>query len=1469
MTLTASAYTQVFGATEFAQGIHTICKTPLDGRVLFAFGYTFGTDFFKGVVIDINGSKTGVLIGTATNLERGGVDQFFSDIDLAPLTSDGTDGAGYWMNDRSSNDIQVNTFSIDGSRNITMNTLLEIPTDSGQEDHTAIDRIDDTHLFVIHNKWVFGGGRANCYIITESSGTHTASSALILETDTDLDSKVSCVVLSSTRALVFYEHDADGCQVSLIDISGANPTLVDGPDQIESGTSFDYVHYHKLSGKIDSTHAVIAYQAGATIKMRIIRNNSDTINIGASVTDNSSGNRISVATSDDGERVAVAHRSGGTIRTYTVIGETLSQNGDEFTLPNNPTPNAPLRSTIAFAQMDGTDYLWVSVHDDTDGTLWAAQIRDDPFNTVPLNTLTLVGSAETASIYRTQLMATLTLTVSAEFITQNIVALSTLTLAGSAVSIFIIPINLSTLTLASSSQVLFIKRVVGVQTLTLASSPPSLAILPGEAIIVTSSLTLVSGPQDLGVAAPGVVVLDTLTITSSPESLARVQTFIFNPTQISNLRNTQHEVTARLTIFSPPVLWTGQVDGTHDRGETDIVYNSGSGSLDFVRDFLQIIIGTSPGADDIGRLRIDDISSMLLVTGTITVDENAIVWLPGMHLSIEHLFPIERINPRIAGGVLYKYFDVAYTNQNAQDETEPVCVAGADQVAELVAGAHVFDIDLSESYPTTSGVISSFALSVAPTLGATVVFDTGTGIGTVTVDRAGYWWAICSTTDSFGNTMERFVLLRAHDSTDTDFIEVTITGYSETWGGGVRMSVEARENLTLSDVPDNAIAYLWHENKFDGSVGYVNILNIQDTILFNGYVRSDRGRSDFNTGDKSASFELTTVDGLMENLPLRSITVRLKSTPTDWWQYQLLTTGEAIWFLFRWHSTIPWRHDMIGIKDFDAQQRRLAADFEEGSLFRMANQVGFDRGVVAKITCDRLGRIHFVQDTQLLNQTQRDAIVSAFDIQEGDVSGVIDIVRDPEPRVHQMQISGFLYSTSGNGTPFISIIPGYRPADISISMPERRGSSFRNIPGQLLLSQQDSNERLGRFFAQANLSIKEFRIPFRGNYLTTLTTIPSYGWYKLNIQNSNIARELNVNSLRLLCRSIQANIDSQSGMLQVTGVFEPEAQGPDGILGNYSTGGVEPTIQVLPAPEEVEFAAEALLVTQSAEFRRTYPEELQDTDWTQFDASSFNHVAIDPWWRIVNETEDPDKLIWIGVGSGTITLFNQALDAADIETDITPTNDPPNTWSDGVAPTVAALEFVEVLGDRFVQDRFYVLAEWQEVGGDWRTWVAITTDAGITWTWLDFFDGYALADQGKARNLAVNGTYLMTVLVEAGTGVTRDTEYLRVYTKGNLIGFSRTITNTSAGVLGWDTVESASVVTVTDDDDVWFVFGNIVGGPANPAATEHIIFTLDAGATWDVYEGRWSLGGDNDKCIALRIGPIDTAGFRKIWAIRS
>lgn len=1278
--------------------------------------------------------------------------------------------------------------------------------------------------------------------------------------------QIDVISLSSSLVCALYTKAVGGGLLgnAIYTVSGDTITLDDGTTAFPGTSQFfaAEARAHQITS-FSTTKWVVGYSVASNDNKIAVVEDTGSLVIGTPLQLTGAGDYFSALAANVSDQITVLVRAPLRMVSYTESSRALSSNSDDTNVPNSTSPSAGTPVAGYIGQVDTGQWILATWDSNTEAQGYQASPASA---TVSVNTITLASSPQSLSVDVNPNLSTLTLASSAEFITHNPVALFTITLVSSPESLDVIPVPLATLTLVSSPEVILIGQAFGVDVLTLASSPQALTVVPGGAIIVCASVTLVGTPQSFGsLTAPVTVTMATLTLASvgSAVPLARVQVYFFLPAELTNLRDTSHKSDLRLTIFAPPILWTGRVAGVHNRGDTVITYDGGSGSLTFVRAGLQLWVGTAPGLGDIDKNRLDDVGSMLLATGSFVTDENGTVWEEDQYLSIKHLFPVERVNPRLFGGVLYKFYDVAYVAQNGQDDTDPVCIAGSDQVGDLVAGSLVFNMDLSDSYATTGGVISSYALSVAPTTGAVVSFNTGTGIGTVTVSQAGYWWAICSCTDSFGNLTERFVFLRAHDANDTDFIKVKITGYQENWGGGVSISVEGRTDVLLSDIPDNAIALLWYDNYFDGVSGYVSIFRRDDgrsnNLLFDGYVRKDTGRDDFATGDGSVTFNITTVDGLMANLPMRGIPLRINSSPSDWYEYQLLTTGEAIWFLFRWHTTVHTRHDILGIRTFDSTQYRAAADFEEGSIFGMVNRVAFERGVIAKITCDRLGRIHFVQDSQLLNQSGRDALTNVISFTENDVGGVINTVRDPEQKTYTMQLSGFSYDNSGDGTPFISIIPAYRPSGTTFSVPERRGGSVRNVPTQLVESQQDANERVGRFYATDNREIKEFRIPFRGNYLGALTTIPSVGFYELDIANTSLARQLDINKIRLICRSIQASDDQ--GYLSVTGVFEPEAIGPDGIQGNYPSSMADPLVPDAAVDQalEVEEASEAAFVTQSTWIRRTYPVAIADATWTSLDATDFLHGVIDPWWEVINNTSDPDSIIWWSVGVGVIEYTDRATGTT---TDVTPTNDPPNTWSDGVAPTVANLSFVEILGDRFIQNRFYVLAEWQEAGGDWRSWVAYTSDYGVTWNWLDFYDGYTLLSAARGRNLTVNGTYLLAVLWE--NTATGGMEYLRAYRKSDFIGVYRELMNNSSRSDDQASVQSCKVTTVVDDDSLWFVFGCVRGGfYLESTIFLQIIVSVDAGVTWTLYQ-KWKA----DKCVGLRVGDADDIGQRPVWAWR-
>lgn len=1464
--------------TQIASALNTLTPRSIDQLgvdVEMAYCVFNNATLYYGVALKLSGAS--VTVGAEDSIDQAGNSSLDS-MDVIGQKADGSKAGHYYMDDsdfkNEANIHDVNTTSLA----LTLGSSpLTVPSDSGSEDRHAMGRISDTLALIIHQKWVSGGGRLNAYKLTEASSAYTAGSALTIDSDVDNDEMLALAILSTSRAFAFYWSDVGDMKVALLNISGATPTLTDGPDIFDTGARMDNAHRQKRAIPLSSTKAVVGYHEGTTVKLCVIENVADVITPGTPFTVNTGGNRVNSIAQKSATQFLVSYRSSAVVESFTVSGTTITRDNDSITLPAAPGPASIAESILALVDTTGGTDEWIVVARDANNDLWTARVFELPPVNVACNPITLAGSVEALTdVVRPVYLPEITLASTVETANVIPVRMQEITLASTVEGLNVIPIPTSSITLAGTVESITIGQAFSMAEITLAGSVEGLAVVPGGVTVVMDELTL-AGSVEAAVLSPGnrLVLMDEINLLGTAVDLGRVQVLLFTPAEIANLRETAHKSILRLTIFSPPTLWAGQVNGAHDRGATTVTYDNGTGSLDFVRGGLELWVGTAPGLDDIDRNRLDNVGGMALATGSFVIDGNGTVWQDGLYLSIKHNFPIERINPRLVGGVLYKMHTVAYTNQNGQDNTDPVCLAGADQIGELSGGSLVFDMDLSDSHPTTGGVISSYALSIAPTTGASVTaFDAGTGIGTITATAAGYWWAICSCTDSFGNSTERLVLLRAHGGADTEFLQVEIVDYQETWGGGVRMSMEARANVLLSDVPDNATAYLWYDQYHDGVASYVNIFKRDDgrngNILFNGYIRRDSSRDDLNTGDGPVTFEMTTVDGVMANLPMRAIALRLASSPSDWYEYQLMTTGEAIWFLFRWHTTVHTRHDIIGIRTFDATQYRANADFEEGSIFTMVNRAAYDRGVKAKITCDRFGRIHFVQDSQLLGQSERDALKNILDITEDDVSGVINTVRDPEERVFTMQLSGFSYSSSGTGTPWISIIPGYRPSTISYSVAGRRGSSFRNVTEQLVESQNDANVRVGRHYATDNRPIREFRIKLRGNYLGALTTICSYGFYEMNIANTSLARELNVNRIRMTCRGISGAYNDEGGYFQVTATFEPEAQGPDGIPGNYPTSQPVPLI---PAPPlEIEEPAEAALITQNpTNIRLTAPDTAEDLVWTQLSAAGKLHGIIDPWWQIVNQTVDPANIVWLDAQAGQIRLVDQATDPVTI-TDITPTTDPPNTWSDGVAPTAATVSYVELLADKWIQDRFYAVAEWTEVGGDWRSWIAYTSDAGLTWTWKDFFDGYTLPQAARCRNIAVNGTYLLVSLWESpNTGDTpfaQGSEYLRAWTKSDFIGVRRQLFNTVSFEEAAISVSSSQVATVIDDDTLWFVFGNMIGTEAFPTMTSamHVMFSLDSGINWRSYPGiEWK----QDKCIAWRADIAEVSGQRPVWAIKA
>lgn len=634
---------------------------------------------------------------------------------------------------------------------------------------------------------------------------------------------------------------------------------------------------------------------------------------------------------------------------------------------------------------------------------------------------------------------------------------------------------------------------------------------------------------------------------------------------LTNLRTKQAEATLYLSIHQPSTLLAAQVNNASiARGARSIAYDTGSGALFSLAEAGQTLeVDTSTGTE---KIRIKSISGTVS-NGTIGVAENDIVWADNQAIRIKHTYELWPIPPTIRSDVFYKDFDIAYSTQNSQPN--PVAIGGSHQAIRLILASVSITIPSASSYGFNGATISSRICTVAPSAGVTVT-PSGNDF-TVEFTATGQYWVKLTVTDSNGKSQHTYRLVFVHGTgyePYTDFSMSSITGDWES--GGWRFQVAANGNVALSDFPDGSIAVLWYDNKFDGAAGFVDVFgpNSQQ-IICAGYLRSDNNTDNFADGTGVSVFEMTTPEALLDAMTdFGSVSIGAVSSPATWYEGpSWMHIGFGVHHELLHHSTAMQCLDIFGLASTPLGVKNI--DFTEGSILQRVNGIAWQRGILSKVVSNRLGQLYLVGDSQMLNTSGRAALDTVFSITDADISEDINIPRQPEQQTAVTDMNGFAY-THPTSTPFISIIPGYRESSISFAMPEFRGTGSAMFGSQVVASQTDMNEKIGRVHAAANNPLSEVRINFRSNYLGAFDIVCSLGWYTVGLSNGDFKRGLSLNGKKMLCRSITHTLqfeDSSFNGVILTGViFEVEAIGPDGIQGNYPTSF---PVTEIPPPEGV------------------------------------------------------------------------------------------------------------------------------------------------------------------------------------------------------------------------------------------------------------------------------------------------------------
>lgn len=618
-------------------------------------------------------------------------------------------------------------------------------------------------------------------------------------------------------------------------------------------------------------------------------------------------------------------------------------------------------------------------------------------------------------------------------------------------------------------------------------------------------------------------------------------------TDLDTVRKQPQTTDLFLSVFRPRTIFGAMITGSVSRGAREIpYYNVYTGSVASVEAGMTLLVGTSQGGREIGKIRIRSADSLKVV-----VSENShIDWASATHITALRYWEILPVYPRIISDpsdaenvIFYKDYDIPYSNQN--DLLGAFPCAGNHRA--LFAGEQSFWSSSGTTHLLGSGLSYEWAFE-----GGTPTGSTSAVPGNVTYNTPGHYVTRLMVSGSNGTLDTTYRYVSVYNDPRNSTANLPIRNWSLDNLGGSRGEGGYTASITITqediEVQDGDVVVIFSDD-FYGSTHQSLGGNAHNNpkIFFVGHVVGNSIRYDYKR--TNVTFQVASITEAMKNSEGFSVSVESKADPATWYELLDMDGRRALYHYLKWHTTV------LSLADFQfvgTDQKVQFFDSDRESMFDAIDN--YMRGtLMGQVVADRQGKI-WAEVGAWATPNPTGSFSPVMTLQKGDWINELEISERLFPDLSSIELGGVAYSgaTTGTFSALISSAPGL--------VPNFRGTADTH-QGLALASQEQLNELAGNIYANRTSRFPEISSELSGNFRNLDIAPQETVHIEASADDTNIRTSI---IAPYLVDSMGWTYDSKSKILYPTAVFTSLVNGSDGETvtipdvpesGGYASGG--------------------------------------------------------------------------------------------------------------------------------------------------------------------------------------------------------------------------------------------------------------------------------------------------------------------------